>query len=107
MRIALNGLFLAHPATGTGQYLREIVGAMRAVSSLDEFVFVSPHSDATAPAPVHVFPTRLNRENLSKLEFEQVTFPRACHELNAKVAHTPHFGSPLFPTHPRLLQFMI
>lgn len=103
MRIALNGLFLAHPATGTGQYLRELVSAMRAISPHDEFVFVSPTPDATAPAPLDVFPTRLRSENFSKLEFEQVTFPRACKELHATLAHTPHFGSPLFPPYPSVV----
>ncbi|MCC7163866.1 MAG: glycosyltransferase family 4 protein [Anaerolineae bacterium] len=102
MRVALNGLFLAAPATGVGQYLRELVRAMRALAPQDEFVFVAPHADPTAPAPVDVYPTRLSRDNLAKLEFEQHTFPRAA-KRGFDLAHVPHLGPPLFPTHPSVV----
>ncbi|MBI4670094.1 MAG: glycosyltransferase family 4 protein [Chloroflexi bacterium] len=103
MRIALNGLFLAHPATGTGQYLRELVSAMRALAPEDEFAFIAPHADASAPAPVLVTPTRLKRENFAKLEFEHLTFPRAAKQNRFDLAHVPHFGPPLFPALPTVV----
>lgn len=100
MRVALNGLFLQHPATGTGQYLRELVDALRALAPNDEFAFIAPRADNTAPAPVRVTPTRLANENFSKLEFEQFTFPRATAKNRFDLAHVPHFGSPLFSSIP-------
>lgn len=102
MRVALNGLFLAYPATGTGQYLRELVTAMTALSPQDEFVFLSPQLDYSAPAPVHVCSTRFTRENFAKLEFEQLTFPRSS-KLNFDLVHVPHFGSPRFPSRPTVV----
>jgi glycosyltransferase involved in cell wall biosynthesis len=103
MRIALNGLFLAEPATGTGQYLREIVAAMRTLAPDHKFTFIAPRSDATAHANVMVKPTRMHQENFAKLEFEQITFPRAVQENHFDLAHVPHFGSPLFPTQPTVV----
>ena len=96
MRVAINGLFLQEPATGTGQYLREIVAAMRALAPDDEFAFIAPRADDTAPARVIVQSTRLRRENFAKLEFEQFTFPRAAQKNQFDLAHIPHFGPPLF-----------
>ncbi len=101
MRVALNGLFLSQPTTGTGQYARELVRALRAISPRDEFIFVAPQTDATVAAPVLVYPTRFSRANFAKLEFEQFTFPRASKTFD--LAHVPHFGSPLLPTRPTVV----
>lgn len=103
MRIALNGLFLAEPATGTGQYLRELVAAMRTLAPGDEFTFIAPRADSTAPADLLVKPARLKQDNFAKLEFEQLVFPRAVQEHPFDLAHVPHFGSPLFPTRPTVV----
>src|SRR6186713_44144 len=102
MRVAINGLFLASPATGTGQYLRELVRAMRAVAPQDEFIFIAPRADPTAPAPVEIYPTRAAQENFAKLEFEQRIFPRASGN-GFDLAHVPHFGPPLFPHNPTVV----
>ncbi|GIL15269.1 MAG: glycosyl transferase family 1 [Chloroflexota bacterium] len=103
MRVALNGLFLREPATGTGQYLRELVAALRALAAEDEFTFIAPRAHADAPAPVLVASTRARRENLSKLEFEQWTFPRAARENHFDLAHVPHWGAPLFSKIPTVV----
>lgn len=102
MRVALNGLFLAFPATGTGQYLRELVSAMRAQAPQDEFVLLAPHADPGAPANVLVYRTRFKSENLAKLEFEQITFPGASRS-TFDLAHVPHFGPPLFSPLPTVV----
>lgn len=102
MKVALNGLFLDSPATGTGQYLRELVRAMRTLAPQDEFVFVAPHDDPTAPAPVEIHHTTATQENLAKLEFEQRIFPRAARN-GFDLAHVPHFGPPLFPKSPTVV----
>jgi glycosyltransferase involved in cell wall biosynthesis len=103
MRIAINGLFLQQPATGTGQYLRELVTALRSIAPDDEFTLIAPHSDASAPTTVLVAPTQSQRENLAKLEFEQITFPRAVNAHRFDAAHVPHFGPPLFPSRPTVV----
>lgn len=101
MRVAINGLFLDAPATGTGQYLRELVGALRQLAPHDEFVFVAPHADPSAPTPLRVAPPRARQRNLAKLEFEQLTFPRAARSFD--VAHVPHFAPPLLPLSPTVI----
>lgn len=101
MRVALNGLFLDYPATGTGQYLRELVPALEKISPHDEFRLLAPQADATAPATVEIYPTRVAHDNFAKLEFEQITFPRASKKFD--LAHVPHFGSPLFPSRPTVV----
>lgn len=103
MRVALNGLFLREPATGTGQYLRELVTALRALTPEDEFTFIAPRAQADAPASVRVAPTRARRENLAKLEFEQWTFPRAARKNHFDLAHVPHWGAPLFSKIPTVV----
>lgn len=95
MRVALNGLFLAAPDTGTGQYLRELVREMVRLAAHDEFTLIAPVADPSAPAGVLVAPTLSKTENLGKLEFEQLTFPRACRRGRFHLAHVPHFGPPL------------
>lgn len=102
MRVALNGLFLEAPATGTGQYLRSLVPALRALAPQDEFVLVAPRADDTAGTVV-VRPTRLKIANAAKVEFEQVTFPRACAAGGFTLAHVPHFGPPLAPPVPTVV----
>ena len=42
-------------------------------------------------------------ENLAKLWFEQVSFPRACLRQGVEIAHVPYFASPLFPTTPTVV----
>lgn len=103
MRVALNGLFLAAPATGTGQYLRELVRAMREIVPENEFTLIAPRPDSSVPAPLRVESTRFKSDNLAKLEFEQYTFPRACARQKFSLAHIPHFGPPLLPTIPTVV----
>lgn len=103
MRVALNGLLLQHPATGMGQYLRELVAAMRALAPGDDFAFLAPQPDASAPAPVLFTPTYSHQEHFAKLEFEHIAFPRAAQKNRFDLAHVPHFGPPLFPTIPTVV----
>jgi len=41
--------------------------------------------------------------HLSKLLFEQFTFPRACRTARVDIAHVPYWASPLFPTVPTVV----
>jgi len=42
-------------------------------------------------------------QNLAKLWFEQLSFPRACRRQGVELAHVPYFASPLFPTTPTVV----
>ncbi|MBI3740232.1 MAG: glycosyltransferase family 4 protein [Chloroflexi bacterium] len=110
MRIALNGIFFDQPATGSGQYLHALLAAMSARAPNNDFIVVVPESDLNAntlralpnySAQVFYYPERVGldrfSQNLAKLSFEQLAFNRACRRERVALAHTPYFGSPLFP----------
>ena len=97
MHVAFNAYFWNQPATGTGQYLRQLVTHLdRLVSDL-EITLIYPHADEPQQVPptvhVHRAPTRAG--HLGKVLFEQIAFPRACQVVGADLAHVPHWGSPL------------
>jgi glycosyltransferase involved in cell wall biosynthesis len=52
------------------------------------------------PSLTHSITTPLDRwhENLAKMWYEQIGYPRACRERVVDVAHVPYFAPPLFPT---------
>ncbi|HEY6042109.1 MAG TPA: glycosyltransferase family 1 protein [Anaerolineae bacterium] len=107
MRIAINGLFLREPHTGTGQYLTHLLGELARPGTPDEIVVVAPR-DVNRELP-RVRTVKINDHksglgtNLAKLWFEQISFPRACAALKAEVAHVPHWGPPLRPPVPTLV----
>jgi glycosyltransferase involved in cell wall biosynthesis len=106
MRVVINGWFLAHEAqTGTGQYLRALLAWLPRVAPQHEYVAVVPVG-AEPPAglaeraglidsPVRLHPVRSAATNLAKVRFEQLSFPRACREAGADLAHVPHWAPPL------------
>ena len=53
--------------------------------------------------PVLRTPFDGRNENLAKVWFEQVAYPRACRRIGADVAHVPYFAPPLFPTVPTVV----
>ncbi len=109
MRIILNGWFWGQTATGSGQYLSHLLAHLPEVTPEHEYLLTLWCGHAS-PGRLHgcrVLPlaTPFDRvsENLSKVWFEQVTFPRACRRLEADLAHVPHWGSPLRPTVPTVV----
>ncbi len=105
MRIAVNAWFLDQPGTGSGQYLRNLLHAMRAVASGHQFLLVTPLDRFDLQVPelqVEFWPFRSRRwrSNPGKVWFEQVSFPRVCRRWGADVAHVPYWGSPLKPSVP-------
>jgi glycosyltransferase involved in cell wall biosynthesis len=112
MRIALNGWFLDQPGTGSGQYLRGLLGAMAAAGQEHEheceYLLVVPrgHFELAVPhlrARLWCYSSRWWRTNLGKVLFEQVAFPWACRRWRADVAHVPYWGSPLRPPVPTVV----
>ncbi len=93
MRVAISGMFWNQPTTGSGQYVRALVAALRDRAPQNEYVVIEPAVGGWRSAI-----TRLG-DNLAKVWFEQIEFPRACRRARAEVAHVPYFGSPLVPPH--------
>ena len=107
MRIAINGLFLREPQTGTGQYLAHLLGELARAAVPGEIIVVAPRDVNCELAGVRLVQIDDHQEvlgaNLAKVWFEQFAFPRACAVLKAEVAHVPHWGSPLRPPVPTLV----
>jgi glycosyltransferase involved in cell wall biosynthesis len=100
MKIAINGLFLQHPGTGTGQYSLHLLEALAARDDGHTYdVIVDPGTFRPAGLGERV----TFRETASwppagalrKLLVEQVGFPAGCRRLGAQVAHVPYFAPPV------------
>jgi glycosyltransferase involved in cell wall biosynthesis len=100
MKIAINGLFLQNPATGTGQYSLHLLEALAAREDGHTYsVFVDPGGfrpaglgdRVTFRDPAFWPPSGGARKVLA----EQVAFPADCRRSGARVAHVPYFAPPL------------
>ncbi len=99
MHVALNGWFWDQPYTGSGQYLRRLVGALRDLAPEMRLSLVVPaHIRALDDLPPDVdvlpMPEPLGGHP-GKVWFEQRSFPHAVRRLRADVAHVPYWGPPL------------
>ena len=109
MRVILNGWFWGQTATGSGQYLAHLLEHLPKAEPKNEILLATWQRHAPSPDPpgCSVWPlsTPFDRisANLSKLWFEQVSFPRAARRLGGDLAHVPHWGSPLRPTVPTVV----
>ncbi len=74
MKVAINGLFLQQPFTGTGQYTRHLLEHMEGL-------------DLQVSQPVH-------QGNIAKLWWEQVEWPRLVQQARADMMHSPYFALP-------------
>jgi glycosyltransferase involved in cell wall biosynthesis len=98
MHIAYNGWFWDQPDTGSGQYLRRLLGGLRRVApDLKMTLVLPPKLDWADDLPdnVSIITTRGSRGNLGKVWFEQRTFPRMAARVQAHAAHVPYWGTPL------------
>ena len=100
LHVAINALFWNHPATGSGQYIRQLVRHMRRLISDLQITLIAPQFPGAAgltdvPAGVAVTNVPARAGQLGKVLFEQRGFPRACRAVGADVAHVPYWGSPL------------
>jgi glycosyltransferase involved in cell wall biosynthesis len=108
MRVAFNASFLGQASTGSGQYTYQLLRALARLNREDEYLSYSPHAlstDDSGLPPVRALnaPFAQRSENLAKLWFEQVSFPRACRGAGADLAHVPYWGPPLVPTVPTVV----
>ncbi|MBK8031579.1 MAG: glycosyltransferase family 4 protein [Chloroflexi bacterium] len=98
MHIAFNGWFWDQPNTGSGQYLRRLLHALRRVAPDLQMTLVLPPGLTSAddlPADVSLITTTGSRGNLGKVRFEQQTFPQMAGRCGADIAHVPYWGTPL------------
>ena len=79
MRVAVNGWF-SGSSVGSGQYVDELVPALRAEAMADEFAVIAPGA---------------RRGGLGKLTFEQIVFPRM--STGYDLAHVPYWAPPMLP----------
>ncbi|MCL5998371.1 MAG: glycosyltransferase family 4 protein [Chloroflexi bacterium] len=79
MRIALNAWFYDQPTTGSGQYVRNLLDALREIAPAVNIEPVVPRS----------------RGDWAKVWFEQVEFPRAAQRMKADLAFVPYWAPPL------------
>lgn len=104
MRLGINGFFWGRETTGSGQYIRQLLHALLTVKDQPECLLFRPgdresHSQsATLGLGIdeHFLPSPIPLSaNVSKLWFEQISYPRACLERKIDVGHVPYFAPPL------------
>ena len=105
MHLAINGYFINQPATGTGQYTRELLRMLHDLRP-GKITLLIPDSvepnvvrDLAPDADCHVLRTPIGG-HLGKVWFEQVSAPRAAARLGADLLHVPYLGPPLFSAVP-------
>jgi glycosyltransferase involved in cell wall biosynthesis len=110
MRVAVNSLFWGQEGAGSGQYLHNLLPSLAHLEPSASYVLLGPATGRAAgagagPWPRHTLRTPFDgrSENLAKVWFEQVAYPRACRRIGADVAHVPYFAPPLFPTVPTVV----
>lgn len=97
IRLVVNGWFWGQLNTGSGQYLHHLARTLPQVAELHGTLVLPAAPTAPVPAgwQVEIVPpaTQTLGDNLAKVWFEQVSFPRACANLRAQVAWTPYWGA--------------
>ncbi|MBC8099476.1 MAG: glycosyltransferase family 1 protein, partial [Armatimonadetes bacterium] len=84
MHIAMNAWFWSQPHTGSGQYVRRLVTALRKVDTAVKLTLVLPENDTPpddVPGGVEVVFARAGRGALGKVWFEQRAYPAAVRRL--------------------------
>lgn len=97
MRVAINALFWDQPATGSGQYVRQLVRHLPAVASDLDLVLVAPRNMPLdgAPGLAQTMHLRVSLGgNVAKFLAEQWLMPRAARRCRAHLLHVPYFAPP-------------
>jgi glycosyltransferase involved in cell wall biosynthesis len=113
VRIGINAFYLGAVTTGSGQYINHLIRQLTRLGDESEYILVQDArykiqdtgNSHPASCILHPISTPFDSisENLAKLWFEQVSFPRACRGQGVELAHVPYFASPLFPTTPTVV----
>jgi glycosyltransferase involved in cell wall biosynthesis len=109
LRVAVAGLSLRHPSTGTGRYAREVLAALTERPDLRSTVVLPSDVEAgtvrkgtlrAVQAARLPFPIGNYGE---KLYWEQIGFRWSALRTRADVWYSPHFAMPLWPGRPTVL----
>src|SRR5262249_31782701 len=104
MHIAFNGWFWDQPFTGSGQYLRQLIPALKQVdSSLKISLVVPDHVQVPESIPADVIRVKVRRGGFGKVIFEQQSYPAAVSRLKPDLAHVPYWGAPLSSSVPMIM----
>lgn len=98
MHIAFNGWFWDQPHTGSGQYVRRLVTALRRLQpDLRLTLILPPHAGEPGDVPDGVAVVRAGgmRGRVGKVWFEQRGYPALVARCGADLAHVPYWGAPL------------
>lgn len=99
MHIALNAWFWNRPDTGSGQYTRQLVAALRRVAPEVTLTLIAPHGPPLDAVPdgvqTQMIPLRHGAGHAAKVRFEQAGSPRAASDSGADLLHVPYWGSPV------------
>lgn len=100
MHVVFNAWFWDRPDTGSGQYLRQLLPALKkADPQMQISLVMPPHNPRPSDVPtgVTVIATgaRTRSTKAAKVWFEQRTFPQYAAQSGADLAHVPYWGSPL------------
>ncbi len=113
MRVAINAWFWDSPTTGSGQYTRRLAEHLASTAPDLDIRLITPDGRTFRALDHPQLKTRNPKPetqnskpqtgNLSKVWFEQVTFPRICARLGADVAHVPYWAPPIVPSVPTVV----
>ncbi len=99
MHIAFNGWFWDRPDTGSGQYTRHIIAALRNLIPELRITLILPRhitAGEALPDDVNIIHTTAPLGgHLGKIWFEQVTAPKAAASAGADLIHIPYWAPPL------------
>src|SRR5579859_2254078 len=97
--IAFNAWFWDQPYTGSGQYLRQLVPALRQLDDTLRISLIMPdriQNPEGVPPGVDVVAAHVPaRGQIGKVLFEQQSYPAATARTGADIAHVPYWGGPL------------
>lgn len=105
MKIGINTMFFRHPASGSGQYLINLLNALAHIDTKNEYILVGPDPlparvakqlHASFPHHARAVAGSLGRNpSFEKMIWEQWTGPHEARRLGVDVFHVPHFAPPL------------
>src|SRR5579863_3632488 len=98
MHVALNGWFWDSPFSGSGQYTKQLVVALRQVAPEVQVTLIVPDTGPVEGVPADVMVVRVRLPfggQLGKVWFEQRGYPSAVKRCSATIAHVPYWGPSL------------
>ncbi|HET8912835.1 MAG TPA: glycosyltransferase family 1 protein [Ktedonobacteraceae bacterium] len=111
MKIGINTLFFKYPASGTGQYLVQLLNQLAEIDTKNKYVLFGDSPKPELEGPLTRFPyverpvpiLKGRKENIEKLVWEQFTGPAAAQNADVDLFHIPYFAPPLFMRSPTIV----